>query len=238
MAPRGVKPLGGHHASAARCLLLLGVALSLVAAFAPPPVTAALAAPATPIASAAPTVGPFATPVPVYAPSGSGFVSERVAVVPPTPQKVKPEQVKPAPIVSRKPTYQGRNYLWFPSLGIHHAVSWYACSASYALSYAAVYRWGCAGANNVYLMAHAGGIFGPLYTAYYAGRLKAGMLVVYADGDARIHYFRLQWWKTIPPAGDVSSWAYDAQPVSSLTLQTCVGPDSSLRLVARFVEQT
>lgn len=161
-----------------------------------------------------------------------------VAVAPrPTPAKPATRTVTRTTTSTRPaaPTYQGRNYLWFPSLGIHHAVSWYACSASYALSYAAVYRWGCAGANNVYLMAHAGGIFGPLYTAYYAGRLKAGMLVVYADGNARIHYFKLQWWKTTPPSGDVG-WAYAAQAVSSLTLQTCVGADSSLRLVVRFVE--
>jgi hypothetical protein len=131
--------------------------------------------------------------------------------------------------------YRGTNHMWFPALGINHSVTWYACSASYALSYSAVYRWGCAGTNNVYLMAHAGGVFGPLYTAYYAGRLKAGMLVVYADGASHIHYFKLQWWRTTPPSGDVG-WAYAAQSVSSLTLQTCVGADSSLRLVVRFVE--
>lgn len=154
------------------------------------------------------------------------------------------ETVKPAATAAPKTTttrtttttvYRGTNHMWFPALGINHSVTWYACSASYALSYSAVYRWGCAGTNNVYLMAHAGGVFGPLYTAYYAGRLKVGMLVVYADGASHIHYFKLQWWRTTPPSGDVG-WAYAAQSVSSLTLQTCVGPDSSLRLIVRFVE--
>jgi hypothetical protein len=133
------------------------------------------------------------------------------------------------------PTYSGHNYMWFPAIGIRHSVASYACSASYALSYSAVYRWGCAGTNNVYLMAHAGGPFRPLSDAYNAGRLRKGMEVIYADGGGPVHYYKLQWWKTTPPDGDVA-WAYESLSVPSLTLQTCVGPDSSLRLVARFVE--
>lgn len=152
-------------------------------------------------------------------------------VAPPT-RTAAPRPAAPRPAA---PTYSGSNHMWFPALGINHSVVSYACNASYALSYTAVYRWGCAGANNVYLLAHAGGPFRPLYDAYNAGRLSVGMLVVYADGGGTIHYYKLQWWKTTPPDGDVY-WAYAPQPVPSLTLQTCVGADSSLRLVARFVE--
>ncbi|HEX5465375.1 MAG TPA: hypothetical protein VFW92_01740 [Candidatus Limnocylindrales bacterium] len=193
--------------------------------------------------AAAAASGPTATsePAPTDAPrTTSSRTSSRTSntTSEPAPKKTAPKpSPKPTPKPTPKPapTYSGRNHMWYPALGISHSVTWYACSASYALSYSAVYRWGCAGTNNVYLMAHAGGIFGPLYTAYYAGKLKVGMLVVYADNASHIHYFKLQWWKTTPPDGDVG-WAYAAQSVSSLTLQTCVGADSSLRLVARFVE--
>ena len=95
--------------------------------------------------------------------------------------------------------------------------------------------WGGAGRCTVCLRAREGGSSGPPDTAYYAGRRKVGMRVVYADAASHIHYFKLQWWRTTPPSGDVG-WAYASQSVSSLTLQTCVGADSSLRLVVRFVE--
>jgi hypothetical protein len=182
--------------------------------------------------------GPAVTPVqPVVDPSAARSAAASVVGAAAATETLKPAAPKTttAKTTTATTVYRGTNHMWFPALGINHSVTWYACSASYALSYSAVYRWGCAGTNNVYLMAHAGGVFGPLYTAYYAGRLKVGMLVVYADGASHIHYFKLQWWRTTPPSGDVG-WAYAAQSVSSLTLQTCVGADSSLRLIVRFVE--
>jgi hypothetical protein len=130
--------------------------------------------------------------------------------------------------------YAGRNHFWFPSLGINQAVYGYPCDSS-APPGPQVYRWGCAGADNVYLLAHAGGKFAPLHDAYVAGRLKAGMLAIYADSAGHVHYYRLQWVKVTAPLAS-SHWAWDPQPVSSLTLQTCLGAQSQWRIFVRFLE--
>ncbi len=84
-------------------------------------------------------------------------------------------------------------------------------------------------------MGHNYGTFNPLYRAYYAGRLDPGELAVYADGDGDIHYYRLAWYKVAPPTTG-ASWAWASQSRSSMTLQTCVGKNDSLRLFVRFVE--
>lgn len=130
--------------------------------------------------------------------------------------------------------YAGKNHFWYPALGINQPVGWFACDSPNAPG-PLVYRWGCAGANNVYLLAHAGGKFQPIYNAYYAHRLKTGQLAVYADPQGRVHYFKLAWYKVTPPLAS-SHWAWDPQPVGSLTLQTCLGANSELRLFVRFVE--
>jgi len=145
--------------------------------------------------------------------------------------------VKPVPPAPPKPTgatYSGRNRFWYPALGITQSVAWFPCSRSRAPDNL-VYRWGCAGSNNVYLMAHAWGKFHALNRAYYNHTLKSGQLVVYGDANGRIHYYRLDWWKTARPTTS-ASWAWAAQSRSSLTLQTCVGANSEYRLFVRFHE--
>jgi hypothetical protein len=132
-----------------------------------------------------------------------------------------------------KPSYKGKNHFWFPSLGINQNVYWFPCSRSKAPGNV-VYRWGCAGSNNVYLMAHDFGKFYPLYKAYRNGRLKKGMLAVYADPNGRTHYYRLSFYKVVKPDGDVG-WAYASTSRSALTLQTCVS-GGKMRLVVRFYE--
>lgn len=129
--------------------------------------------------------------------------------------------------------YRGRNQVWIPALGVNRAVSWYACSRSTALAHV-VYRWGCAGTNNVYLMGHASSVFRPLQAAYLSGRLRKGMKVIYADGEGRVRTYSVTFWKVVRPDGDVG-WAYAAQSRPSLTLQTCVGANSEYRLVVRLV---
>ena len=49
-----------------------------------------------------------------------------------------------------------------------------------------VYRWGCAGSNNVYLFGHAHSVFKPLHDAYVRGRLAKGMKVYYADANGKV----------------------------------------------------
>ena len=98
-----------------------------------------------------------------------------------------------------------------------------------------VYRWGCAGTNNVYLLGHAYSVLKPLHDGYTSHRLRVGMKAYYADSNGRVHVYAVTWWKTTPPTTS-ASWAWAAQPTPSMTLQTCVGADSELRLMVRLVE--
>jgi hypothetical protein len=145
------------------------------------------------------------------------------------PAKAAPAKAAPAKAVAK---YQGTNHVWIPALGISKAVQFYPCSRKTALQ-AYMYRWGCAGRNNVYLMGHAYAPMKPLYDAYGRGTLKVGMRAYYADGDGRVHTYAVIWWRTTSPKTS-SSWPWAAQQVSSMTLQTCIS--SQLRLVVRLVE--
>ena len=92
-----------------------------------------------------------------------------------------------------------------PALGIDRSISFYACSnGSYPGN--RVYRWGCAGANNVYLFGHAHSVFKPLHDAYVRGRLAKGMTLYYADGDGRRPRLRGPWWKVT--TATKGTWAY------------------------------
>jgi len=97
-----------------------------------------------------------------------------------------------------------------------------------------IYRWGCAGTNNVYLLAHAATAFKPLHAAYVQGRLRKGMKVVYADGNGKVRTYKVSSWKVVSPVG--AEWAFAAQSKPSMTLQTCVGSRSQYRLIVRLVE--
>src|SRR4029077_9252635 len=83
---------------------------------------------------------------------------------------------------------KGRSHFWFPAVGLNRAVYSFPCSRSRAPDNL-VYRWGCGGSNNVYLMGHAGGVFSPLHRAYTSGRLKVGLKAYYADGSGRVHTY-------------------------------------------------
>ncbi len=120
-----------------------------------------------------------------------------------------------------------------PALGINRSISFYSCSnASYPGN--RVYRWGCAGQNNVYLFGHAGSVFKPLHDAYVRGSLRKGMSLYYADGGGQVHTYRVAWWKVT--TATKGTWAYKAQSSSSLTLQTCLGSRSQYRLIVRLTE--
>jgi hypothetical protein len=128
--------------------------------------------------------------------------------------------------------YVGTNHVWMPTLGLSKAVYSFPCSRSRDPDNY-VYRWGCAGANNVYLLGHNYGVFYPLYKAYNNGTLKKGMPVIYADGKGHTRLYRVTTWRVVSPLD--SGWAIASQPVPSMTLQTCVGPNGSLRLNVRLV---
>ena len=129
-------------------------------------------------------------------------------------------------------TYRGRNHVWIPSLGVSRPISFFACTSK-AYPGDRVYRWGCAGSNNVYLFGHAQSVFRPLRDAYVSGRLHKGMALFYAGNDGRVHRYTVRWWKVTTP--DRGAWAFASQSRPSLTLQTCVGARSQFRLVVRLV---
>jgi hypothetical protein len=131
-----------------------------------------------------------------------------------------------------KRAYTGRNHFWFPSLGISKQVYSYPCSRTTTPANL-IYRWGCAGANNVYLLGHAYGVMKPLHDAYVSGRLHVGMIALYADANGRVRSFRVTTWQVVRPT--VVSWAIASQPVPSMTLQTCIGALSQWRLDVRLV---
>jgi hypothetical protein len=128
-------------------------------------------------------------------------------------------------------SYKGRNHVWIPALGLSKGVTFYSCSST-AYPGNRVYRWGCAGSNNVYLFGHAHSVFRALHDAYVRGRLFKGMKVYYANGAGKVATYAVSWWKLTTP--DKGAWAYAAQSTPSLTLQTCVGAQSQYRLIVRL----
>jgi hypothetical protein len=131
-------------------------------------------------------------------------------------------------------SYRGVNHVWIPTLGINRGVQSFPCSRKRPPD-AGVYRWGCAGRNNVYLLSHAWSSFKPLHDAYYNGRLSKGMRVVYADGSGRVHTYSVIWWRVVAPT-TAASWAWASLSRPSMTLQTCVGANSAYRLMVRLVQ--
>ncbi len=73
-----------------------------------------------------------------------------------------------------------------PGLGVSRSISFFACTSK-AYPGDRVYRWGCAGSNNVYLFGHAHSVFKPLHDAYVTGRLRKGMVLYYAGNDGVVH---------------------------------------------------
>lgn len=128
-------------------------------------------------------------------------------------------------------SYTGRDHVWIPALGVDRSIAFFACTSS-AYPGDRVYRWGCAGSNNVYLFGHAYSVFKPLHDAYVRGDLRKGMQVIYADGNGKVSTYAVSWWRITTP--DKGEFAYAAQGAPSLTLQTCVGAKSQYRLIVRL----
>lgn len=177
---------------------------------------------ATPSPTPTATPAPVATPAPkpVVGPATTAQAASRTAAV-----------AKPS---TSAPVHAGRNHVWIPSLGVNRSVSAFACTRTRPPDND-VYRWGCAGTNNVYLLGHADSVFQPLHDAYIDGRLKVGMRVWYADGSGTVHQYAVTWWRLTLPTTD-ARWAWAAQSVPSMTLQTCMGTNSRYRLMVRLVQ--
>jgi hypothetical protein len=149
---------------------------------------------------------------------------------------------KPRPVKASGPrsgsaaapvAHRGRNHVWIPSLGIDRSVASFPCARKEPPGNH-VYRWGCAGRNNVYLMGHAWSVFKPLHDVFVRGRLRKGMIVDYADSRGTVRRYAVVWWKlTAPTAAAAWAWAPLSRP--SMTLQTCVGAHNEMRLMVRLV---
>jgi Sortase domain len=154
-----------------------------------------------------------------------------------TPQVEQKAESKPR-VTAREtskaaaPAFRGRNHFWIPSLGMSYGVHWYGCKDSfYPRNY--IYRWGCAGKNNVYILGHAHSVMKPLHDLYVSGRLRVGLVAVYADANGRVRKYRVTEWRVVRPTQ--VAWQIAPQRVPSMTLQTCVGKNSEYRLNVRLV---
>ncbi len=139
---------------------------------------------------------------------------------------------RPSPAKPAARSYSGTNHVWIPSLGISRSVRWFPCERSRPPDNF-MYRWGCSGSNNVYVMGHAYSVMKPLHDAYVRGRLRIGMKAYYADGAGKVRTYSVKWWRVTRPTTS-ASWAWAAQSVPSMTLQTCVGKDGQYRLMVRL----
>lgn len=233
----------------ARSLLALALVVNLLAASAPataygtqrqagvrpatpsvPAVSAGLQQSADRVERAA-TVASAARPSTVRAAPALGNWISRPRPDVPDPRPTAVSKQQPSTGTANNGSFRGRNHVWIPALGIDRAVTWYACSSS-RYPGNRVYRWGCAGTNNIYLFGHAHSVFKALHDAYVRGRLKKGMKVYYAGADGTVGTYAVSWWKVTTP--DKGTWAYAGQERASLTLQTCVGAKSQYRLIVRF----
>ncbi len=229
-------------------MVLLGL---LAFAVAGPPQAAAAARAAVPgnAVAHAVAVDPVAAPELTVAPGLLAELAEDPTLVLPALEPVAalalpapspaaaapPKAARPPapPSAPPSPRLHGRNHVWSSAFGLNRAVAWFSCARSRPPDMA-VYRWGCAGANNVYLFAHAGGPFQHLHDLYVGGRLRRGMTVSYADANGRVHRYAVAWWKVVLPTNGDFAFAPQARP--SMTLQTCVGANSRYRLVVRLYQ--
>jgi sortase (surface protein transpeptidase) len=128
---------------------------------------------------------------------------------------------RPAPAVHA-------NDIVIPRLGLNQPVGWYSdCLGRAPVPRWGAWRWSCAGANNIYVMAHNPGIFTPILN------LRAGDIVEYGDPSGRVHTYRVSYTTIV---SNTQLWPLSATAVSSLTLQTCWTWDGTRDFIVRAVE--
>jgi sortase (surface protein transpeptidase) len=120
------------------------------------------------------------------------------------------------------------NTIVIPRLGLSQPVGWYSdCLGHAAVPRWGAWRWSCAGANNIYVMAHNPGVFTPILG------LRAGDIVKYGDPSGHIHTYRVS---STTIVSNTQMWPLGATPSSSLTLQTCWTWDGSRDFIVRALE--
>jgi sortase (surface protein transpeptidase) len=137
------------------------------------------------------------------------------------------QQAAPAPQPAPAPVVRA-NTIVIPRLGLSQPVGWYSdCLGRAPVPRWGAWRWSCAGANNIYVMAHNPGVFTPILG------LHAGDIVQYGDPSGRIHTYRVS---STTIVSNTQMWPLGATASSSLTLQTCWTWDGSRDFIVRALE--
>jgi hypothetical protein len=219
-----------------------------VSASADPDPTPRPAAKPKPAAKATPTPKPepkpAAKPKPAPKATATPKPTPKPAATPkPTPKPTPQPTPKPTPTPTPQPagdTYTGTSRLWYPALGIKAAWKWYGCEygGDPAGLGAGVYRWGCAPANNIYLMSHAWSTFKAIRQGYHSGAMKVGQSVWYASQQGNVSQWKVKWIKRVTTEyfkATSREWASNdsAQPI--MTFQTCDGRYDQFRIIVRLV---
>jgi hypothetical protein len=180
------------------------------------------------------TPSPASTPLPPPSLAPTADASVPPAIAPSsaairTPNPARPTS-KPAAVLPA--AVAARNYLAIPALRIDAPIGITTCGG---LIPNGIWKWPCAGPNNLYLLGHAWGVFKPLHDGYHAGLLTTGLTALYADGSGAVHRYRLLWVEHLAVAawGKGATWAGTAGPV--ITLQTCDGATDAYRIIVRLV---
>jgi sortase (surface protein transpeptidase) len=120
------------------------------------------------------------------------------------------------------------NTIVIPRLGLSQPVGWYSdCLGRALVPRWGTWRWSCAGANNIYVMAHNPGVFTPILG------LRAGDIIRYGDPSGQVHTYRVS---STTIVSNTQMWPLGATPTSSLTLQTCWTWDGSRDFIVRALE--
>jgi Sortase domain len=136
--------------------------------------------------------------------------------------------VAPAPRPAPAAAVVRANTIVIPRLGLSQSVGWYSdCLGRAPVPRWGTWRWSCAGANNIYVMAHNPGIFTPILG------LRAGDIVKYGDPSGRVHTYRVSYTTIV---SNTQLWPLGATSASSLTLQTCWTWDGSRDFIVRALE--
>ena len=137
------------------------------------------------------------------------------------------QQAAPAP-QSAPALIVRANTIVIPRLGLSQPVGWYSdCLGRAPVPRWGTWRWSCAGANNIYVMAHNPGVFTPILG------LRAGDIIRYGDPSGAIHTYRVS---STTIVSNTQMWPLGATPTSSLTLQTCWTWDGSRDFIVRALE--
>jgi hypothetical protein len=132
-------------------------------------------------------------------------------------------QAAPAPVLVVR-----ANTIVIARLGLSQPVGWYSdCLGSAPVPRWGTWRWSCAGANNIYVMAHNPGVFTPILG------LRAGDIIRYGDPSGHVHTYRVS---STTIVSNTQMWPLGATPTSSLTLQTCWTWDGSRDFIVRALE--